>query len=121
MALIKEYFELTKKYQDDYGENTILLMHVGSFFEVYGIYNKRTETIIGSKIVNFSQICELNVVEKNTCVGTDNVMMAGFKEPYIEKYVRKIQEAGFTAVVYVQDEATKNTTRSLSGVFSPGT
>jgi DNA mismatch repair protein MutS len=39
----------------------------------------------------------------------------------MEKYVKKIQEAGFTAVVYVQDEATKNTTRSLLGIFSPGT
>ena len=121
MALIKEYFELTTRYQDEYGENTILLMQVGSFFEVYGIYNQKTELISGSKIVDFSQICELNVVEKNTCVGTDNVMMAGFKDIQIEKYIKKIQDAGFTAVVYSQDEATKNTTRSLSGIFSPGT
>ena len=121
MALIKEYFELTKKYEDEYGENTILLMQVGSFFEVYGIYNKKTESITGSKIVDFSQICELNVVEKNTCVGTDNVMMAGFKDMQIEKYIKKIQDAGFTAVVYAQDEAAKNTTRSLAGIFSPGT
>ena len=121
MSLIKEYFELTKRYQDEYGENTILLMQVGSFFEVYGIYNEKTEIISGSKIVNFSQICELNVVEKNTCVGNDNVMMAGFKDIQIEKYIKKIQDAGYTAVVYSQDEATKNTTRSLSGIFSPGT
>ena len=121
MALIKEYFELTKKYQDEYGENTILLMQVGSFFEVYGIYNKKTETLMGSRIVDFSQICELKIVEKNTCVGTDDVMMAGFKDMQIEKYTKKIQEAGFTAVVYVQDEAAKNTTRSLGGIFSPGT
>jgi DNA mismatch repair protein MutS len=86
MALIKEYFELTTRYQDEYGENTILLMQVGSFFEVYGIYNQKTELISGSKIVDFSQICELNVVEKNTCVGTDNVMMAGFKDIQIEIY-----------------------------------
>ena len=32
MSLINEYFELTKKYQDEYGENTILLMQVGAFF-----------------------------------------------------------------------------------------
>ena len=121
MALIKEYFELTKRYQDEYGENTILLMQVGSFFEVYGIYNGKTETISGSKIVDFSQFCELNIVEKNTCVGKDNVMMAGFKDMQIEKYIKKIQDAGFTAVVYAQDEATKNTTRSLAGIFSPGT
>jgi len=119
MALIKEYFELTKKYQEDYGENTILLMQVGSFFEVYGIHNK--DIITGSRITEFSRICELNVVEKNTCVGKDNVMMAGFKDIMIEKYVKKIQEAGYTAVVYTQDEAAKNTTRSLAGIFSPGT
>ena len=121
MALIKEYFELTKRYQDEYGENTILLMQVGSFFEVYGIYNENTQTISGSKIVDFSQIGELNIVEKNTCVGKDNVMMAGFKDIQIEKYIKKIQDSGFTAVVYAQDEAVKNTTRSLAGIFSPGT
>lgn len=36
MALIKEFFELTKKYEDEYGENTIFLMQVGSFLNVMG-------------------------------------------------------------------------------------
>ncbi len=121
MALIKEYFELTKKYQSDYGVNTILLMQVGSFFEVYGICDKKTNIINSSKIVDFSSICELNVVDKNICVGKDNVVMAGFKDIMIEKYIKKIQEAGYIAVVYTQDEAAKNTTRSLAGIFSPGT
>ena len=121
MALIKEYFELTKKYQDEYGEKTILLMQVGSFFEVYGINDIMNENVNGSKIINFAQICELNVVDKNVCVGKSNVLMAGFKDIMIEKYIKKIQDAGYTAVVYVQDEAAKNTTRSLAGVFSPGT
>jgi len=119
MALIKEYFELTKKYQEDYGEKTILLMQVGSFFEVYGI--KNNSVIHGSRICDFSTICDLNVVDKNVCVGKENVLMAGFKDMYIDKYVRKVQDAGFTAVVYTQDEAAKNTKRSLAGIFSPGT
>ena len=84
MALIKEYFELTKSYQDEYGENTILLMQVGSFFEVYAKNNKKTNTISGSKINDFSQICELNVVEKNVCVGSEDVLMAGFKDIQIQ-------------------------------------
>jgi DNA mismatch repair protein MutS len=121
MALIKEYFELTKRYQNEYGDNTILLMQVGSFFEVYGICNEKMGTISGSRIIDFSQICELNIVEKNSCIEKDNVMMAGFKDIQIEKYIKKIQQAGFTAVVYVQDEASKNTTRSLGGIYSPGT
>ena len=121
MSLITEYFELTKRFQNEYGENTILLMQVGAFFEVYGIYDKDNDIITSSKITDFSQICELNVVDKNTCVGKNNVMMAGFKDFMIEKYLRKIQDAGFTAVVYTQDENMKNTSRSLAGIFSPGT
>ena len=39
----------------------------------------------------------------------------------IDKYVDKIQNNGYTAVVYSQDAPTANTTRSLLGVFSPGT
>ena len=121
MSLITEYFELTRKYQDEYGENTILLMQVGAFFEVYGVHNKDTNAVMSSKINDFSFICELNIVDKNVCVGKNNVVMAGFKDIMIEKYLRKIQESGFTAVVYTQDENAKNTTRSLAGVFSPGT
>lgn len=121
MSLITEYFELTKRFQEEYGENTILLMQVGAFFEVYGICDKECNVITSSKITCFSQICELNVVDKNTCVGKNNVVMAGFKDIMIEKYLKKIQDAGFTAVVYTQDENAKNTTRSLAGIFSPGT
>ena len=58
--------------------------------------NEKTEEISGSKIVDFSQICELNIVEKNTCVGKDNVMMAGFKDMQIEKYIKKIQSPATT-------------------------
>jgi DNA mismatch repair protein MutS len=122
MALIKEYFDLTKKYQESYGENTVLLMQVGSFFEVYGIFCKNTGSLFGSKITDFSQMCDLNIVEKsNVFIESNQIMMAGFKDMQIEKYIKKIQDSSYTAVVYVQDAAAKNTTRSLAGIFSPGT
>jgi DNA mismatch repair protein MutS len=121
MALVKEYFDLTKKYIDEYGENTILLMQVGSFFEVYGKRLREIDDYNGSKISEFSKICELNISEKNVFVGKEKVYMAGFKDVAIDKYIRKIQDASFTAVVYTQDEQAKNTTRSLVGIFSPGT
>ena len=121
MALIQEYFDLTKKYCDEYGDKTILLMQVGAFFEVYGILDKKTNNIINSQILEFSRICDLAVVEKNVCVGKNNVVMAGIKDIILEKNIKKIQEAGFTAVVYAQNENCKNTSRSLAGIFSPGT
>jgi len=121
MALVKEYFDLTRKYIEEYGENTILLMQVGSFFEVYGKRERDNDDYSGSKILDFSKICELNISEKNVFVGKEKVYMAGFKDVAIDKYIRKIQDASFTAVVYTQDEQAKNTTRSLVGIFSPGT
>ena len=122
MALIKEYFELTEKYQNDYGINTILLMQVGSFYEVYGIYDKQNNSVTGSQINNFSRICDLTISEKNVCVGSNNVVMAGFKDIMIDKYIKKILESDVTAVVYSQELRPDNTiTRNLTGIFSPGT
>lgn len=123
MALIKDYFLKTTHYIQEYGENTILLMQVGAFFEVYGLKekNESSSSITGSKIQDFSRICDLLIVEKKVCVGSNEVVMAGFKDFMLEKYVKKIQEAEFTAVVYVQDQQAKNATRSLYGIFSPGT
>ena len=37
MALIKEYFTLTDKYTAEYGQNTVVLLQVGAFFEVYAL------------------------------------------------------------------------------------
>jgi len=39
----------------------------------------------------------------------------------IDKYLKKLQEAGYTIIVFTQDEQAKNTTRSLAGIYSPGT
>ena len=133
MALIKEYFELTDKYKNEYGERTIVLIQCGSFMEVYAMISENKESkesnfsqfldckIYGSSILDFSQICELNIVKKNTCVGNIPIVMAGFKDTMLEKYLKKLQESGFTTVVIKQDENAKNTTRSLLGIFSPGT
>ena len=84
MALIKEFFEISEKYAREYGDNTILLMQVGSFFEVYGLKDK-IGNITGSKIIEFSQICELNVVDKNSTLENKIVVMAGFKDFMIDK------------------------------------
>lgn len=109
MGLVKEYFGLLTRYQKEYGVNTILLMQVGSFFEVYGVESDLTN------IHSFSQLCDLNVVEK----ANSKVFMAGFKDTQIERYLKKIQEGSYTAVVYTQDETKVN--RKLAGIFSPGT
>jgi DNA mismatch repair protein MutS len=160
MALVKEYFELTKKYQMQYGQNTLVLMQVGAFFEVYGSVpsqgiplvplegtlegtlertslcqlgnniNKETgeqgacgipcESVppLKSQIYEFAQICDLNIGEKKTA-GDEQIIMAGFSLYMIDKYVKKMQDAGYTIVIYEQDET--KTSRHLTEIYSPGT
>ena len=120
MSLIKDYFEKTKNHINEYGELTIILMQVGAFFEVYGLKDN-TDNITASNIMDFSRICDLNVVDKRVCCGAESVVMAGFKDHLLDKYVKKLQDAGYTIAVYEQDEQCANTTRSLTGIYSPGT
>ena len=95
-------------------------MQVGAFFEVYALRDK-LGYITGSQIEEFSRICDLTITDKQICVGSANVMMSGFRDYVLDKYLEKMQNAEYTVVVYVQDEATSGTTRSLSGIYSPGT
>ncbi len=130
MSLIKEYLELTKKYIDEFGDLTIILMQNGAFFEIYGLKDEN-DTFHGCHIVEFSRICDLNIVDKkaagdkNVMINNNKVVNAGFKTHLIEKYIKKLQDSGYTVVVYEEDEeddvTTKKKNRSLTGVYSPGT
>ena len=119
MALIKEYFALTDKYTAEYGTNTVVLLQVGAFFEVYGQINTPSEggiTCSGSRIDDFCAICELAKANK-----TPGFVMAGFRDYGLDKYLKKLQDAGYTAVVYIQDGIKTPPVRVLQGIYSPGT
>jgi DNA mismatch repair protein MutS len=127
MSLIKDYFEKTKNHSDEFGDLTLVLMQNGAFFEVYGLKDNN-ENIFGCKILDFSRICDLNIVDKkaagdkNVLYNDFKVVNAGFKTHLIEKYLKKMQEQGFTVAVYEEDEVTvPKITRSLTGIYSPGT
>ena len=125
MALVKDYFNKTEEYEKQYGEKTVLLMQVGAFFEIYGLKDNEGN-ITKSKLEEISVLCDLIIANKSNPAGSqkqdkNHVVMAGFRDHQLDKYLKKLQENGWTAVVYVQDSPTKNTTRSLLGVYSPGT
>lgn len=120
MTLVKDFFDVTKKHHSEYGDNVIVLMQNGAFYEVYGLKDT-DDNIFGSNIVDFGRICDLNVVNKKMYVDGSQVVNAGFKVEFLDKYLKKLQDAGYTIAVYDQDEECANTTRSLSNIYSPGT
>lgn len=109
MTLVKQYFEWLKEYKSKYGEQTFLLLQVGSFFEVYS----KQETDVN--IQSFSKIGDLRIA----CKG--EYYMAGFRDYMLDKYIQKIVEESYTAVVYIQEEKSGILERRLYGVYSPGT
>lgn len=120
-----EYFIITKEYKEKYGEHTVLLMQVGSFFEIYGLKNDADASVSTteseSSIHEIAQICQFNVSEKKAVFQKRPILMAGFPDYRIDKYLQKITEGGFTAVVFVQEKNEKNTKRIFHSVHSPGT
>lgn len=134
MKLIDKYFEYVDKYTNEYGKNTIVLMQVGAFFEVYGKKHTSINGIFGSAIQEFANICDLKISQKSKVTIEHvihdttksktikcNVLMAGFCDYIIDKYLDKLNDSGFTCIVFKQNENTPSAPRELLGIFSPGT
>lgn len=131
MTITDEYFNYTAKWKEKYGEKTIVLMQVGQFYEVYALKNNEGK-IIGSDIEEFSRMNDLLIGTKNYNVrGPINkitkstekfkVIITGINITQLDKYLDNMEGNNYTYVIYNQDFAGKNSTRSLSEIISPGT
>ena len=118
-----EYFRLTEVFIKKFGKNTILFMQVGAFFEMYATRDVETGILSRSRIEDVATICGgLSITDKKQMHGKDLVVMAGFRDYNVERYIQNVVDANFTAVIYTQKEIEKGRmTRELTGVYSPGT
>ena len=124
MSMIYDsYMNYTRELKKEYGERSIVFLHVGSFIEVYGKKDKITNEISGSEIVDFKNICEFSMKEKSGAKTSDgyNIVMAGFPDYNLDKYTDKLVEHQYTVAVYMQEKQEKNTNRHLHVIASPGT
>ena len=119
MSTKELYFSLTQKYNLMYGSKTIVLMQVGSFFEVYGLKDEEGN-ISESLIEEYGKMCGLAVVEKKENYKKKKVVMAGFRDYIIDKYTSILEENGYTGVIYKQEEGNPSN-RLLWKIVSPGT
>jgi len=126
-----EYFEYVTNAINNHGKNTFVLIQVGAFFEVYGYKSMDNEENISlCDIEKYSSICNLNVSDKTTIDLFDEtekkvlkrrIMMAGFRDFTLDKYLTKLTDAGYTVLVYVQEKKEKEVIRTLDQIYSPGT
>ena len=119
-TLTDEYFRISREYVNKYGQKTILLMQVGSFFECYSRADAGGN-IADANMREFCTVCDLNTSITNGRCMAGFPFTCNFRDYSLERYVKKMQDRGYTIVVYVQDGQGANTTRSLYCIYSPGT
>lgn len=115
MTLIDDYLELQEKYEKKYGEKTIVLMEVGSFFELYGTKTRgRIQEVADITNLNISKKGDIDVSEKNP-------YMAGFPNHSFEKWKEILLKHDYTIIKIEQDgHGTKDPKRTVSEIISPG-
>jgi DNA mismatch repair protein MutS len=114
--LTEIYFEL-QKYYDTLYPNAVVLMEVGTFFEVY-----EAEGI--GKAREIANVLNIQLTKKNKTIPEINIknpLMAGFPSHALDRYLeRLIDENKYTIVLIKQKGTPPNVKRYLYEIISPG-
>lgn len=116
--LTKRYFNMQSEAELIYGTNTVILIEVGTFYEVY-----QSDKI--GKALEISQ--ELNIVltRKNKSIKEiteKNPYLCGIPAVSLDKHMEKLTESNkWTIILVNQVGEAPNITRKISKIVSPGT
>ena len=121
--ILREYIQIHDKYTEKYGKRTIVLMEVGSFFEIYAVIND--EINIGPDIYDICQnILQISVTKRNKKipeVSYNNYLQAGFPNVSVQKFENILLNHNYTVVIVEHVTPPPNPERAVTRVVSPGT
>ena len=124
-SLFFEYIDLHNKYQRLYGKNTVVIMQVGMFYEIYSLNDNETgpqldelTSILGGILYTKKN---KNVIE----VDSSNPYMAGFPIANVDKYINILIKNKFTIIIVDQYDnemgGNSKKDRRVSEIISPST
>jgi DNA mismatch repair protein MutS len=116
--IIDDYLDYTKAYKAKYGEKCIVLMQVGSFYEMYSIVDDTTQDIYA-----IADICNIQISRKNKSiveVSLNNPLMAGFPLYTLRKFTNILLNNNYTIVLVEQVTEPPNPERKITEILSPG-
>ena len=120
--LTETYFNLQKYFEKKYGKDTIILMEIGSFFELYEVNNKDIK--IG-KAKEVAELLNIQLTRKNKAIlenSFSNPLLAGVPSISIDRYLaRLISLKKYTIVMIKQKGEPPKIQRYISNIISPGT
>ncbi|MCF6341145.1 MAG: DNA mismatch repair protein [Sulfurimonas sp.] len=120
--LTQTYFELQTFFEDKYGNDTVVFMEIGTFFEVYEINNDDEQIGKAKEIAELLNI-QLTKKNKNIIENSDkNPLLAGVPAVSFERYLnRLITEQKYTVIIVKQKGNPPKISRYVSQIVSPGT
>ena len=87
--LHQEYARYIKENEQKYGKKTMVLLHNGKFFEVYGVQSLETGEYQDSKILEFSDTCQAIIAPRPGVMEKfGRVVMAGVPTVQLDKYLQ---------------------------------
>lgn len=114
MTIVSEYINYLSQYSKLYGDKTIVLIQVGSFYEFYGI-NDTDHIHFIAKLLN------ILVTKKNKSINQvdlSNPFMAGFPVAVLNKYLPILLDNHFTVVIVDQFDDSGVISRKISAIYS---
>jgi DNA mismatch repair protein MutS len=127
MSTTQEYLDLYTNYKKQYGDHTILLYMVGSFYEMYSVKGIGPNLFELSKLLNIQDTHK----DKGKPESVTNPHTLGFQMNSLEKFLEILTNNDFTAIVYDQKvtlnptakkaEDRKKVTRFQNGIYTKST
>lgn len=130
MMMYDEYEAFTKKYQEEYGKDTIVLYQCGSFYEVYSI----DDGLINIK--NVADILDVQISKRNKkdpVMNRTNCLFLGWPLVALHKFLPILMEHNYTVVLVDQvgrkgkesenenEKKTGKEVRAVTKIYSKGT
>jgi len=120
--ILDDYLAYHDLYTKKYGPQTMCLIQVGDFFEMYA-HNDGPQ-LVGPDLARVCDICNLQLTRKNKAIleaTYKNPMMAGFPLYILSKHVQTLTNAGYTVVIVRQVTPPPNPKRDVTDIISPAT
>ena len=120
--LTEIYFDLQSYFESKYGNDTVVFMEIGTFFEIYEVNNDAMQL---GKAKELAELLNIQLTKKNKSIvenSVKNPLLAGAPSVSFERYLnRVIQEQKYTVVVVRQKGVPPKISRYISQIISPGT
>lgn len=128
ISIYNEYYKAQESLEKNYGKDSLVLLQVGSFYEIYGVDlpNKEPPIKIGKPELAHNLLgMNLSFKDKSKPHSLDNPYLVGFPDYALDEHLGKLLRANLTVAIYnqynIDDKKNSRKGRRCEHIYSPST